>query len=457
MKAIYKDCKKLDERAVNLGLDELILMENAGLNLADLIKKKLLKKKSKPRILFLLGGGNNAADGLVAARILQNDFKKIRLFCVDEKLKKSALFEKQLQIAKNLKLHFLKKEPRFKKFDVIVECIFGSGLKRALDDDLAELIIRANQSKALKIACDVPCGLGFKTSFKADLTATMGAMKELLLEDFAKPNVGKIKLLNLGLDEKKFAPFNESFLLEAKDLRLIKRNKSANKGDFGHGFIAASASAGTLAGLAALNFGAGLISLIAPSSFSPLIMIKERFENTATAGALGMGLLNLELLKDKLLEKIPLVLDANCFLSEEILNFLNRRDAILTPHPKEFTRLYEKAFNENLSVKDLQQNRFFYARKFASAFECVLVLKGANPIIVQKNQLFVVNLGNEALAKAGSGDALSGMILALLCAHFKPLEAAKNAVLAHALMAKKYKHNPNSFDALKLIKGLKCL
>ena len=68
----------------------------------------------------------------------------------------------------------------------------------------------------------------------------------------------------------------------------------------------------------------------------------------------------------------------------------------------------------------------------------------------------MINLGNEALAKAGSGDVLAGMIAALMF-KFKPLKAAKNAALAHALVARKYKFNKNSFDALKLIKGLKCL
>ncbi len=76
---------------------------------------------------------------------------------------------------------------------------------------------------------------------------------------------------------------------------------------------------------------------------------------------------------------------------------------------------------------------------------------------MQKEKLFVVNLGNQALAKGGSGDVLSGMIAAHLGFGFSALEAAKNACLAHALVAKKYKFNKNSFDAIKLIKGLKCL
>lgn len=457
MKAVYENCALLDQRAVDLGLDELILMENAGFHLANFTQKALKKRGLKgAKILIVLGAGNNAADALVAARNLKN----VNLFCVDNllesKFKKSPLFEKHYQIAKNLHLNFLEKKPNLNEFDAIIEAIFGAG-SRALQGEIAEFVEELNETKAFKIACDLPCGLGFGVHFKAHLCVCMGALKELLLEDFAKQSVGKIKLANLGLSREKYASSPKAFLLEKKDLKLIKREKSSNKGSFGHGFIYANASAGSLCALAALNFGAGLVSLIAEKAFSPLIMCKTKIDESASAAALGMGLENLNTLKEPLLTKIPLVLDANCFNTELILPFLQRKDVIITPHPKEFTRLWKMVFDENLSLETLQKNRFFHLKKMAQKLECVIVLKGANTLICQNDKLFVVNLGTAALAKGGSGDALSGMILALLCGGFEGLEAAKNAVLAHALVAKKYTKNINSFDALKLIKGLECL
>lgn len=452
MKKIIKNSKIYDEEALNLGLDSVILMENAGLNLAKITQKALRKKGIKRgRILILLGGGNNAADGLVALRHLKN----ASAFLVGN-FKKSELFKKQEKIALNLGLKFHDKCPNFNSFDAIIECIFGNGQNK--NANLDDLILKLNKAHALKIACDIPVNLAFEPKFKADITATMGAVKEILLEDFAKEFVGKIKCINLGL--KNYADLkseNHTFLLEKKDLKMIKRKVSANKGEFGHGMIFASSSAGSICGLAALNFGAGLISLFKEKPFSPLIMQKDEIPANITAAALGMGLENLKILDDKSLEKIPLILDANCFNSPKITNFLKRENVVLTPHPKEFTRLYKIAFNENLSVENLQKSRFFYARKFAQNFKSVLVLKGANTIIAQNDEIFVINLGSAALAKGGSGDALTGMILALICAKFTPLKAAKNAVLAHALVAKKYKFNANSFDALKLIKGLKYL
>lgn len=456
MKAIFKDIKELEQKMTALGLDEILLMENAGAKLARVIEKKIKNKKA--RILFLLGGGNNAADALVAARHLKQKYaKNMSLFCVNENFKKSPLFLKQATILKNLGFKIKTKEPDFKDFDCIVDAIFGSGFNKNLDEKTSAIIKKVNLSKAFKIACDFPSALGQELCFKADLTLCMGALKELLLEDFAKELVGKIKIAKLGLAHKKFAPASKGFLLEKKDLKMIERKNSSHKGKFGHIYIAGSASAGTLAGLGALNFGSGLVSLLSDKSFSPLLMLKNEISDDASAIALGMGLENLEFLKDKKLLKIPLVLDANCFSSREILRHLKRKDVVLTPHPKEFSKLLKLCFNEELSVSEIQNKRFFYAKKFAQAFECVLVLKGANPIIIQNEEFFVVNCGNEALAKGGSGDVLSGMIVALLGAGFNALEAAKNGTLAHALLAKKYKFNKNSFDALKLIKGLKYL
>ena len=205
----------------------------------------------------------------------------------------------------------------------------------------------------------MPVNLGFEPCFNADITATMGAIKENLLEDYAKESVGKIKCVNLGLNSSLYAPNSNCFLLEKGDLELIERKKSANKGDFGHGFIYASASAGTLAGLGALNFGAGLISLVGAKPFSPLIMQKERLDESASAVALGMGLDDLSVLNEPLLEKIPVILDANAFKSSQIRPFLQRQNVILTPHPKEFARLWKIAFDENISSEQIQKNRFF--------------------------------------------------------------------------------------------------
>lgn len=81
-----------------------------------------------------------------------------------------------------------------------------------------------------------------------------------------------------------------------------------------------------------------------------------------------------------------------------MLWYLNRKDVVITPHPKEFIRLYKMCFDEDLDIETLQKNRFFYARKFSQNYDCVLVLKGANPIIIQKEKLFVVKFRKSSLS-----------------------------------------------------------
>lgn len=129
MKALCKNSKELDLKAIQKGLDELMLMENAGANLARLVKKEAKKLGlKKAKILFLLGGGNNAADGLVALRQLKNSYGFKLAF------KENENFKKQEQILKNYGFKFLEKEPNFNDFHIIIDCIFGTGLNRKVDE-----------------------------------------------------------------------------------------------------------------------------------------------------------------------------------------------------------------------------------------------------------------------------------------------------------------------------------
>ncbi|XTO85621.1 NAD(P)H-hydrate epimerase [Campylobacter coli] len=127
-----------------------------------------------------MGGGNNAADGLVALRNLKHA-KAYKLG-----FKENEIFKKQEQILKNFGFKFAKKEPKFKKFHIIVDCILGTGTNREVDEKTKEILEKVNQSKALKIACDIPTNLGFTPCFKADITQCMGALKEICLRILLK-------------------------------------------------------------------------------------------------------------------------------------------------------------------------------------------------------------------------------------------------------------------------------
>ena len=111
----------------------------------------------------------------------------------------------------------------------------------------------------------------------------------------------------------------------------------------------------------------------------------------------------------------------------------------------------------DIDVQTLQENRYAYARAWSEKFNAVLVLKGANTIIAKDGQIYVMPYGKSALAKGGSGDVLSGLVLALLVQGYEPLNAAISATLAHALSLRNFDKNSYALEPTDIIKGVKCL
>jgi hydroxyethylthiazole kinase-like uncharacterized protein yjeF len=139
--------------------------------------------------------------------------------------------------------------------------------------------------------------------------------------------------------------------------------------------------------------------------------------------------------------EVPLILDAGVFSSEIILEFLEQKDRqiVLTPHPKEFVSLWNMTIDSPLNIAILQANRFDKVREFCELFPHVtLLLKGANMIVAQNEQLFINSFGTSKLSKGGSGDVLSGVIGALLAQGYDGLEATIQATLAFTSAAKAY-------------------
>lgn len=460
MKKIFKNSQFFDKRAISeFGFSELILQENASRKIADLVRKKL---KLNSKILFLCGAGNNGADAIAASRMLQGDYN-CKILLLFQKCNKNV--KTQLNMAQKVGVK-VTSQLEANKFDCIVDGIFGVGLSRDLDEKIIKIIKSVNKAKALKIAVDLPSGLDLYGNpkpicFAADYTVTMGVLKLGLFSDLAKDFVGKIKLANLGLSSDIFAHESEDYLLEFNDLKLPKRDlQNVNKGNFGHAFIFLGDMKGAaqMSALAALNMGVGRVSLVG-KKFKKLdkqIMLKNNFKN-AEVIAVGMGLGQKNPNYKELINK-KLVIDADMFYKKEIVEFLNNKNTIITPHPKEFASLIKMLnFEKKADIDFVQKNRFELARKFSKKFPCTLVLKGANTIISQNGILYINPLGTNKLSVGGSGDVLVGIILAYLAQGFTPLNAAINGVLAHAKTAFNYKSNDYSFTPNDMIRGLKCL
>ena len=453
MRKIFHKTDILDKRAQKkFYLSEEILMENAARSLSDFIKSKARKNTN---VLFLCGQGNNGADGYAAARMLFGNLD-VSIFCVYEP--KTELAKIQCKRAKALKIKFVKTLP--KNCDVYVDCVLGSAQRGSLDRELEDIISFVNAKEGVKIACDMPTGIYSKTAFKADFTLAMGALKEPLFEDYAKDFAGDIVVCDLGVDRSLFEDKTDMFLLEKSDLKLPKReNKNSNKGDFGHLVVVGGERKGAsiLAGLSALSFGVGLVSLLTDekSVLEPSLMQTSQIPAKTTAIAAGMGLGDAKM-DFSLFEKFSFVIDADLCYDERILQIENA-NGVITPHPKEFLQLLEIFGFGSFSVERIQANRFEFAKMFSLKFKGVLVLKGANTIIAQNGVLYVCDFGSQALSKGGSGDVLAGLIGALLAQGSAPIEAALNGVMAHALASSNFKANDYSLTPQKLIEEIRWL
>ncbi|WRF77897.1 NAD(P)H-hydrate dehydratase [Helicobacter pylori] len=464
MLSVYEKVNALDKRAIEeLFLSEDILMENAAMAL----ERAVLQNASLgAKVIILCGSGDNGGDGYALARRLAGRF---RVLVFEMKLAKSPMCQLQKERAKKVGVVIKTWEDNHKDLecDVLIDCVVGSAFKGELEPflDFESL----SQKACFKIACDIPSGIDSKgrvdkRAFKADMTISMGAIKSCLLSDRAKDYVGELKVGNLGVFNPIYEIPTDTFLLEKSDLKLpLRDRKNAHKGDYGHAHILLGkhSGAGLLSALSALSFGSGVVSVQAleceiTSNNKPLeLVFCENFPNPLSAFALGMGLENIPKDFNKWLELAPCVLDAGVFYHKEILQALEK-EVILTPHPKEFLSLL-KLVGINISMLELLDNKLEIARDFSQKYpKVVLLLKGANTLIAHQGRTFINNLGSVALAKAGSGDVLAGLIVSLLSQNYTPLDAAINASLAHALAGLEFKNN-YALVPLDLIEKIKRL
>ncbi|MBH0277216.1 NAD(P)H-hydrate dehydratase [Helicobacter pylori] len=464
MLSVYEKVDALDKRAIEEWfLSEDILMENAAMAL----ERAVLQNASLgAKVIILCGSGDNGGDGYALARRLIGRFKTL---VFEMKLAKSPMCQLQKERAKKVGVVIKAWEEKNEDLecDVLIDCVVGSAFKGELEPflDFESL----SQKARFKIACDIPSGIDSKgrvdkRAFKADTTISMGAIKSCLLSDRAKDYVGELKVGHLGVFNQIYEIPTETFLLEKSDLKLpLRDKKNAHKGDYGHAHVLLGkhSGAGLLSALSALSFGSGVVSVQAleceiTSNNKPLeLVFCENFPKKLSAFALGMGLENIPKDFKKWLELAPCVLDAGVFYHKEVLQALEK-EVILTPHPKEFLSLL-KLVGINISMLELLDNKLEIARDFSQKYpKVVLLLKGANTLIAHQGQVFINNLGSVALAKAGSGDVLAGLIVSLLSQNYTPLDAAINASLAHALAGLEFKNN-YALTPLDLIEKIKRL
>lgn len=451
MQKLYDEVLSLDKRCYEeFYLSEDLLMEHAADAMADFIRARFAKGSS---VIVVCGGGNNGADGIACARMLHGDYD-VGIYYAKEP--KSKLAKLQASRASAIGVKVL---DELYDADVLVDALFGTGFNGELDTKLTIFMDIMNDSHGFKIACDVPSGY----KFYADTTLTMGALKKDMYLDAHKEYVGDIKVLDLGVSREVYETDSNWNLLDLEDLKLPNRDKKdTHKGSFGHLSCIGGEKigAGVLCAKSALRFGVGLVTIAGynTTNIPHSIMSSELLPRTTTAMAIGMGLgdsYSDRDLKSFLDNDYPLIADADLFNMPTILDILKRENIVLTPHPKEFVSLLKLCNLADISVSELQKNRFKYVELFCKNYPHVtLLLKGANVIVGQKNKFYVNPHGGSKLAKGGSGDVLSGLVGSLLAQGYTPLEAACNASLAHTKLALNYSGSDFSLTPDDLISGI---
>ncbi len=442
-------------------ISSIDLMERAAGKCTDFILEKNLADHP---VKIFCGKGNNGGDGLVIARqLIETGFQPM-IYILEFGAKGTEDFQANLHKLHQLttNIFFIQSKeffPFIEKNDVVVDALYGSGLNRPLQFLSADLVEHINDSGATTVAIDVPSGMYVDKSCKGDIvikaaySLTFQTTKLCFLLAENADLFGEVEVLDIGLISKFSQQVYTTFHLteKAQIAGYIKPRKSfANKGNYGHSLLIAGNTgkmgAGVLAAKACLRSGAGLVTVNIPESSLNIVQtaLPEAMcdvRNAAvewdkfSAGGIGPGLGTKDDAKNILKEMLqhftrPVVFDADALniISEEreLLGKI-KPGSIITPHPKEFERLFGKFENE--------MDRLNKAIELSKQYNFIIVLKGHNTLVASQGQGWFNSTGNAGMAKGGSGDILTGIITAFLSQGYEPLKTAIAGVYIHGLAA----------------------
>lgn len=472
------------------GISSVELMERAAVGFVESFKKEFPAHKNN--IAILCGQGNNGGDGLAIARLLTEvDYKHIKVYLINFSAKQSEDYTANLErlTEKKIKLINVSKAEDLKdlKADIIIDAVLGAGLNKPLAGEYATLASLVNSLKKIVVSVDVPTGF----NAEGEIPITYNGIKADLVVCFQQPKLNfffpesvvalaRFKVVDIGLDKGFIAgqPSDWKLTTKADIKHLLKpRVNFTHKGTYGHALLVAgndtTMGAALLAASACLHVGAGLTTVCLPKSgllslntALPEVMALPRNEHLDIAAfekfttiAIGPGLgteEENEILLARLISlKKPLIVDADA------LNILaKRRDlleglaaqSILTPHLKEFDRLFGTHQNWWERLKTAQGE--------AKVRNLVIVLKNQYTFVCLPNGEVHINAtGNPAMASGGMGDVLTGIIAGLVAQSYPAETAAILAVYLHGkagdeLAKKRFTVNASKL-ALQLPKTLK--
>ncbi len=451
------------------GYAYLDMMCRAGVACAVEIERAFLSLNEK--IVVVCGKGKNGGDGFVAAEHLRSKgyCVKVVLACGQPVADDAVTTFGRMNNIPVIDWQTQKEEAKhtIAIADVIVDAVFGFGFKGEPDGITAELFKSVNASKAKKVAIDLPSGAECDTGkvngecIRVDLTLAISCLKPAHVLKPSASCCGKIKTVNIGIDTSVVQ--EEFFTLTPKHKPVLStRDPLSNKGDYGKllnicgskkypgaAYFAASGAVRIGTGLVTCAFPDSAYTAIASKLNEPIMMPLPCCEDGFLArGALdslipaaeksdcvlfGCGIgqtLGTASVAEEILKQTncPLVIDADGInLISANINMLEtvRGRAIITPHPGEMARLLK------LNTEQVESNRILLAKAVAKRFGITVVLKGANTVVSDGEQVYVNRTGNAGMARGGCGDLLAGIIAGLVAQGYSLMQAAVMGVYIH--------------------------
>ena len=407
------DAKALDGNAEHLGISVESLMENAGKELAEIISDRFPSKK----VLFICGTGNNGGDGFVAARYLSADATFI-------KEPKSPL---AINNSKKIKIEPYS-DSLIERYDIIVDCLLGTGIDKGIKGEYARCIERINQSGKMIISCDVPSGLGMNCAVVPDMTVTFHDIKEGMDES----NCGTIIIADIGIPSEAYDRVGPGDMI-----RYPRPGNDSHKGQNGRLLVIGGGpyiGAPAMSALAAARVGTDLIHIATPessfteiSSFSPIFImhklpgdhiteesvstllgLSEKCDSILIGPGLGTDPSTISAVRSFCTQcKKPIVIDADAITAMSGEHIRRNAPTIYTPHHSEYMRL----------CGDMGQ------MESSKELDSVIVLKGEKDIITDSTRIRTNITGNAGMTSGGTGDVLAGIISGLLSKGMEPFDA----------------------------------
>lgn len=435
------------------------LMDRAALQCLEWLARHNYIQDEKSSFTIFCGKGNNGGDGLALARMLSETDAKVKVFILEFGHKGTEDFQKNLMLLHQtaVEILFIQNEETIHPIpetDIVIDALFGSGLNRPLEGVTSKLVQHINHSGNEVISIDIPSGMFSDCSsvgneiVKATHTISFQAYKLAFLLPENANYIGQIHIEDIGLIpsylEKILSPYE--MINETLIKNIYKpRKKYSHKGDYGHAAIIAGSEnmmgATILCAKACMRSGAGkLTCYIPPSGYTLMnIALPECINKSYKAGvqfdAIGIGPGMSEeddhksFLKELFKESTRIVIDAG------LLNVLSAKPgllknipalSVLTPHPKEFERLFGKSDNDF--------DRLEKAKQKAKELNAIIILKGHHTFIAMPGgKAYFNTTGNPGMATAGSGDVLTGILTGLLAQNYTPEQAALLGVYLHGL------------------------